>query len=70
MTPEVKIENKDINKVDSEISFSDQTDYEIYDAFGNVMTKGRGASVDVSNLKKGMYYINYDSKTGEKFSKK
>lgn len=70
MTPEVKIENKDINKVDAEISFSDQTDYEIFDAFGNVMAKGRGAGVDVSNLKKGMYYINYDSKTGEKFSKK
>jgi len=70
MTPEVKIENKDIEKIGAELNFSDQTDYEIFDSFGNIMAKGRGSSVDVANLKKGMYYLNYDNKTGEKFSKK
>lgn len=67
--PEVKMEtNKE--KVETSISFSDKTRYEIYDIYGNLMIKGEAAEVDVTNLKKGYYYINYDNKTGEKFNKK
>jgi hypothetical protein len=43
--------------------------YEIYDQYGNIVKKGNGAKVDVSNLPKGNYFINYDSKMGE-FTKK
>lgn len=45
-----------------------ETKYEIYDAYGNIVKKGVGAQVDCSNLKKGAYYINYDNKN-EKFIK-
>lgn len=60
-------------KVKDEIKFiSDgqaiETKYEIYDAYGNIVKKGVGTSVDCTNLKKGAYYINYDNKN-EKFVK-
>lgn len=45
-----------------------ETRYEIYDAYGNIVKKGVGAEVDCSNLKKGVYYINFDNKN-EKFIK-
>ena len=43
-----------------------ETKYEIFDAYGNIVKKGNGASVDCENLLKGAYYINFDNKT-EKF---
>jgi len=42
-----------------------ETMYEIYDQYGNIVKKGYGSKVDVSNLPKGGYYINYDNKMGE-----
>lgn len=45
-----------------------ETKYEIYDAYGNIVKKGFGSSVNCENLIKGAYYINFDSKT-EKFFK-
>jgi len=56
-------------KVDDEISFTDETMYEIYDYFGNIVLKGYGKNVDVSSLKKGQYFLNYDN-IMEKFTKK
>lgn len=45
-----------------------ETKYEIFDAYGNIVKKGYGSSVDCENLLKGAYYINFDNKT-EKFFK-
>lgn len=59
---EVKIERK--CKINNEIIFSDSTYYELYDQFGNLNMKGYNNSIDKTKLKKGLYYINYDSKTG------
>jgi len=42
-----------------------ETMYEIYDQYGNIVKKGSGIKVDVSNLPKGPYFINYDNKMGE-----
>lgn len=42
-----------------------ETMYEIYDQYGNIVKKGAGSKVDVSNLPKGSYFINYDNKMGE-----
>lgn len=52
-------------KVSKEILFSQETMFEIYDQYGNVVKKGFGKDVNASNLKKGIYYINYDNKMGE-----
>ena len=63
-------------KVSTELSFSCkeskapiETLYEIYDEYGNVVKKGNANRVDVKDLKKGLYYLNYDNKMGE-FTKK
>ncbi len=42
-----------------------ETMYEIYDQYGNVVKKGFGDKIDVSNLPKGGYFLNYDNKMGE-----
>ncbi|MCC7050190.1 MAG: T9SS type A sorting domain-containing protein [Bacteroidia bacterium] len=56
-------------KVSNEIMFSDETMFEVYDTFGNIVKKGTGKNVDVSSLPKGIYYLNYDNKS-DKFVKK
>jgi hypothetical protein len=39
-----------------------------YDAYGNIVKKGVGSSVNCSNLLRGVYYINFDN-VNEKFIK-
>ncbi len=56
-------------KVKSEIIFTGETMYEIYDSYGNIVKKGYGDKIDASNLTKGIYYLSYDNKT-ETFVKK
>ena len=63
---EVTFEPKKVGKT---ITFSAKNRYEIYDAYGNLVKKGYGDSIDCSNLAKGAYYLNYDNKN-EKFLKK
>jgi len=45
-----------------------ETRYEIYDAYGNIVKKGVGLSVNCENLLRGVYYINFDN-VNEKFIK-
>ena len=49
-------------KVKDKIEFSDNTIYEILDKNGNYITDGEGRSADVSSLKKGEYWVNFDNK--------
>jgi hypothetical protein len=51
------------------ISFSDETSYEMFNVYGQIVKRGRSVTVDCTALTKGEYYISYDSKT-EKFLKK
>lgn len=55
---------------DQNINFSSDTKWEVYDLFGNIAKQGRGNEIDVSDLKKGNYQMNYDNKSGDKFTKK
>jgi hypothetical protein len=57
-------------KPSKEIIFSKPTQYEIFDQFGNIVKRGYADRVDVSTLKKDLYYLNYDVKLGETFIKK
>jgi hypothetical protein len=58
--------SKDINFfVKGKEDKSIETMYEIYDQYGNIVKKGFGAKIDVSNLPKGGYFLNYDNKMGE-----
>lgn len=56
-------------KPSTEIVFSRETMYEIYDYYGNLVEKGNAARVDISKLAKGDYFLNYGTKT-ETFKKK
>ncbi len=66
MLPPVTFEPK---KPSTEIVFSRETTYEIYDYYGNLVDKGFTARVNISKLKKGDYFLNYGTKT-ETFKKK
>ena len=72
MSPTPKV-TKTPAKVKNEIKFiaggsPAETRYEIYDAYGNIVKKGVGSSVNCSNLLRGVYYINFDN-VNEKFIK-
>jgi len=49
------------------IEFEQETLYEVFDKDGNLIKKGWNKVIDCSNLKKGIYFLNYDNKTGEVF---
>ena len=64
---------KSPTKVKEKINFSSkgvpaETYYQVFDAFGNIILKGFGSSVNCSKIVNGLYYINFDNKT-EKFIK-
>lgn len=51
------------------ITFSADTDYEIFNIAGERVLHGSGKSVDITTLPKGEYYLNYDAST-EAFKKR
>ncbi len=51
------------------VVFSMETNYELYNVYGQIIKRGFGDSADLGNLPKGEYYISYDSRT-EKFEKR
>lgn len=54
-----------IPKNNSSIDFSEETAFEIYDAYGIVVKKGYGKQVKIDNLAKGEYYLCYDNALSE-----
>ncbi|NNE54809.1 MAG: hypothetical protein HKN32_02220 [Flavobacteriales bacterium] len=57
-------------KVDDAISFSRETQYEVFDEYGSLVAQGFGQSVDMSEISKGRYYVNYGRKFGEIITKR
>lgn len=58
------------DKTRDKITFSDQTQYEIFDEYGNLVKTGYDKQIDVESLERGSYYLNYDSSFGETFKKR
>ena len=56
-------------KTPNELMFTYETLYEIYTSKGKLIKKGKEKYVDISELPKGKYYVNYDNKT-EVFSRR
>src|ERR1700752_1336970 len=52
------------------INFNNETSYEVYDYYGNVVKKGYGPSCDISTIKRGKYYLCYDNAVTEIEKKK
>ena len=61
--PEVTFQPGDGKKASDAINFSASTLYEIYNAYGNIVAKGVAKRVDVTGMEKGVYYLNYGTKT-------
>ena len=68
--PKVSKVSFEPKKADGVINFSANTNYEIFNMYGVLVKTGYGRSIEVSNLEKGEYYLNYDSSFGETFRKK
>jgi len=69
LSAEITFKPGDGMKTSKEIKFSAPTDYEIFDYYGQLVKRGYASSVDVSSLKSGTYFLNYDNKTAT-FDKK
>jgi hypothetical protein len=52
-------------KSERQIKFSTPTAYEIYNIYGKRKLKGFGKGVDITKLKKGKYFINFDNQMDE-----
>ncbi len=50
-----------INQDKSAIHFSQETLFEVYDMYGNVIKYGYGQHISISNLSKGNYFLCYDN---------
>jgi hypothetical protein len=59
-TAEVNLESA---KVSDKLVFTAETQYEIFDMKGNFISEGFGKEVDVSDLEKGKYWVNFDNKS-------
>ena len=53
----------------NEITFTEKTDYEIFNELGTIVSQGNGSNIDIKELKHGLYYLCYDNKM-ENFTKK
>jgi hypothetical protein len=47
------------------IVFSRKTSFELYNMYGELVKKGYGKVLDISNFDKGIYYMNFGSQTVE-----
>lgn len=59
-----------LDKSRNKITFTHQTQYEIFDEYGNLMKTGFDKEIDVEPLERGSYYLNYDRSFGETFKKR
>lgn len=57
------------NKKTQSVEFSRKTIYELFDEYGRVAKAGFGLKVDIANLQKGIYFLNFDN-TSQTFAKK
>lgn len=61
LAPPVKFTPGDGQKVGSQLIFSRNTAYEVYDYFGKLRMKGAAKVVDIRKLPTGQYFLNYDN---------
>ena len=57
------------DKKSKSLNFSAETNYELYNVYGQIIKRGFGKSVDMSTLSKNEYYVSFDADT-QKFEKK
>lgn len=58
------------DKITDLLMFSAETDYEVFDAFGRLVAKGYDRTINTSNWKSGVYYVNFDRTFGHTVTKR
>ncbi len=58
--PEITLES---SKVSDKLVFSAESQYEIFDLKGNFITEGLAKEVDITDIEKGKYWLNFDNKS-------
>lgn len=53
------------DKKSKALVFDNQTSFEVYDEYGQIVKRGYNSSVEMEDLKKGLYYVNYDNTYAE-----
>jgi hypothetical protein len=56
-------------RVSDKVTLSRDADYEILDAYGTVVIKGRGKEIDLAGKTSGVYYLNVDNQTNKIYKK-
>ena len=57
------------HRVTDKITLSRPVEYELQDAFGNVIRKSKGEEIDIASSPTGVYYLNCDNQTFKIFKK-
>jgi hypothetical protein len=57
------------HRVTDKITLSRPVEYELQDAFGNVIRKSKGSEIDIASSPSGVYYLNCDNQTFKIFKK-
>lgn len=55
----------DYDRRAQKILFSNETSFEVYNIYGQIVKRGFGSAIDISNLSRNTYYITYDGSTDE-----
>jgi len=71
VSPEVKVQSGtmmvsyEYDKKSNRVVFNGQTSFEVYDQYGQIVKRGHNNVVEMDDLSKGIYYINYDNTYAE-----
>ena len=67
VSPEVKVNSSqgvvsvEFDKKGKVLTFSTSTNFEVYDEYGQIISRGYQSSIDMAEYEKGKYYVNYDN---------
>lgn len=53
------------NRKKQKVEFSEDTGFEVYDKYGNLVKKGFSRMIDLSNLERDIYYLNFGNSSTE-----
>lgn len=71
VSPETKIQSGvttvayTFDKKEKVLVFTSQTNFEVYDEYGQIVKRGFNNRVEMEDLNKGLYYVNYDNTYAE-----
>lgn len=59
----------DYDRKSKKVTLSEDTNFELYNEYGQIIKRGFGSSIDLTSFPKGFYYLSFDSDT-QKFERR